>query len=89
MSSIIWAPIVCGLIIGFIVGTRINTNMKGSVKLTAGALVVIFIAAIYMAYDMGQMPYYTDLPISSAFISAIVGVLFGSLIFGRSIKGDN
>ena len=52
-------------------------------------LVGVWRGALLMSWNLGQFPFYDDLPIATAFISAVIGVLIGSLLFGNSAKGDN
>lgn len=89
MLSIVWGPILFGFLFGFIVGTRIHRTEKYSFTLTAGAIVAILIGSIIFAFNVGQFPFYADLPLSTSFISAIVGILCGILLFGNLSKGDN
>ena len=42
-----------------------------------------------MAYGLGQYPTYDDLPIATAFLSAIIGILLGSALLGGRAKGDH
>ena len=88
-SLIVIGPILFGFLIGLVVGTRIHKTEENSFKLTGGAIVAIIIGALLMSWNLGQFPFYDDLPIATAFISAVIGVLIGSLLFGNSAKGDN
>ena len=76
-------PIIFGLILGLIIGSQIKLNV-GDAKFTLGSFVVIFIAGILVAWQSGPYPFYTDLPISTAFLSALIGIFVGKLIFARS-----
>ena len=42
------------------------------------------IAGIIVAWQSGNYPFYTDLPISTAFLSALIGIFVGRLLFARS-----
>lgn len=77
-------PIIFGFLIGFIVGTRFKTNNKTNINLTASSLILIIIFGIIMAWLLGQFPYYNDLPLATGFISGIIGILLGNLIFNNS-----
>ena len=59
-------PIVIGLILGLVIGSQIKTGNSDS-KYTLGSFVVILIAGIIVAWQSGNYPFYTDLPISTAF----------------------
>jgi acetaldehyde dehydrogenase/alcohol dehydrogenase len=48
------------------------------------AFVIVLIAGIIVAWQSGNYPFYTDLPISTAFLSALIGIFVGKLIFARS-----
>jgi energy-converting hydrogenase B subunit J len=76
-------PIIFGLILGIIIGSQIKLA-NTDVKFTLGAFVVIFIAGIIVAWQSGNYPFYTDLPISTAFLSAMIGIFVGKLLFARS-----
>ena len=77
---LVYGPIIFGLIIGFILGTR----FRSSEYFTTSSLIMIFIIAILMAWQLGNFPYYTDLPIATGFVAAAIGIIFGKLIFGRT-----
>ena len=76
-------PIIFGLILGLIIGSQLKLNVNDT-NFTLGAFVVIFIAGIIVAWQSGNYPFYTDLPISTAFLSALIGIFVGKLIFARS-----
>ena len=69
-----------GFLIGFILGTRIKEDEE--VKFPISSYIVIFIAAILMAWQLGPFPYYHDLPLASGFIAAFVGIIAGRIIKG-------
>ena len=76
-------PIIFGLILGLIIGSQIR--LKGmDTQFTLGAFVLIFIAGIIVAWQAGNFPFYEGLPISTAFLSALIGIFVGKLIFARS-----
>ena len=76
-------PIIFGLILGLIIGSQIKLNVSDA-KFTLGSFVVIFIAGILVAWQSGPYSFYTDLPISTAFLSALIGIFVGKLLFARS-----
>ncbi|MBR4447351.1 energy-converting hydrogenase B subunit J [Methanobrevibacter sp.] len=76
-------PIIFGLILGLIIGSRIRLNVNDT-HFTLGAFIIILIAGIIVAWQAGNYPFYTDLPISTAFLSALIGIFVGKLIFARS-----
>lgn len=76
-------PIIFGLIFGLIIGSQLKLNI-GDAKFTLGSFVIIFIVGIITAWQLGNYPFYTDLPISTAFLSALIGIFVGKLIFARS-----
>lgn len=76
-------PIIFGLILGVIIGSQIKLNVS-DVKLTLASFVVIIIAGVILAWQIGNYPFYTDLPLSTAFLSALIGILVGKLLFARS-----
>ena len=80
---VIIGPIIFALILGLIIGSQIKLN-NNDTHFTLGAFIVILIAGIIVAWQSGNYPFYTDLPISTAFLSALIGIFVGKLIFARS-----
>ncbi len=76
-------PIIFGLILGLIIGSQIRLNVSDA-KFTKASFAVIFIAVILVAWQSGNFPFYTDVPISTAFLSAAIGIFVGQLLFARS-----
>ena len=76
-------PIIFGLILGIIIGSQIKLN-NNDTQFTLGAFVIVLIAGLIVAWQSGNYPFYTDLPISTAFLSALIGIFVGKLIFARS-----
>jgi energy-converting hydrogenase B subunit J len=77
-------PIIFGLILGLIIGSQIKLNGIG-VKFTLASFVVILIAGFIFAWEIGN--YFVDpkdLPFSTAFLSALIGIFVGKLLFARS-----
>jgi len=78
-----FGPIIFGLILGLLIGSQIKLN-AGDAKFTLGSFAVILIAGIIVAWQSGNYPFYTDLPVSTAFLSALIGIFVGKLLFARS-----
>ena len=76
-------PIIFGLLLGLIIGSQIKLNVSDA-KFTKSSFILILIAAIIVAWQSGNYPFYTDLPISTAFLSALIGIFVGKLLFARS-----
>ncbi|MDO5832052.1 energy-converting hydrogenase B subunit J [Methanobrevibacter sp.] len=76
-------PIIFGLLLGLIIGSQIKLNVSDA-KFTKASFIVILIAGIIVAWQSGNYPFYTDLPISTAFLSALIGIFVGKLLFARS-----
>ena len=89
MFPVVIGPILFGFLFGLVIGTRIRKIEENSFKLTTGAVVALLIGVLIMAFDLGQFPFYVDMPIASAFVSAIIGILIGCFAFGNSAKGDS
>ena len=78
MMLLIW-PMIFALILGLIIGSQIKLK-NGDTHFTLGS----FIVRIIVAWQSGNYPFYTDLPVSTAFLSALIGIFVGKLIFARS-----
>ena len=78
-----YGPIIFGLILGLIIGSQLKLKFADT-KFTLTSVIAIIIAGILMAWQAGNFPFYVDLPISTAFLSALIGVIVGSLLFARS-----
>ena len=76
-------PIIFGLIFGLIIGSQIKLNVSDA-KFTLASFVVILICGILVAWQLGQYPFYDDLPISTTFVAGLIVVLVGKLLFARS-----
>jgi len=76
-------PVIFGIILGLIIGSQIKLNVN-DIHFTLGAFIIIIIAGIIVAWQSGNFPFYTDLPLSTAFLSALIGIFVGKLIFARS-----
>lgn len=66
---------IVGLVVGIILGSRINTKMN---------ILFYLISGVVIAYLLGTFPYY-NFPISYEFILAIGGILIGNMI-NRALK---
>lgn len=77
-------PIVFGFILGMVIGSQIKTGNISDTSFKISSYVVIIIAALIMAWQLGEFPFYEYLPLSSAFVSALIGILLSKLIFARS-----
>ncbi|MBR5954219.1 MAG: energy-converting hydrogenase B subunit J [Methanobrevibacter sp.] len=77
-------PIVFGLIFGLIVGSQIKTGNISDTSFTASSYVIIIIAALIMAWQLGEFPFYDYVPLSTGFASALIGILLSKFIFARS-----
>ena len=76
-------PVIFGLILGVVIGSQIKLNNVDA-KFTKASFIIILIAGIIVAWQSGNYPFYTDLPISTAFLSALIGIFVGRLLFARS-----
>ena len=76
-------PIIFGLILGLIIGSQIKLNV-GDSEFTLTSFVVIFIAGIIIAWLSGNFPYYDDVTVSTAFLSPLIGIFVGKILFARS-----
>jgi len=71
-------PVIFGFLIGFIVGIRVRST--DGINLTIGSYIVIFLVALIIAWQSGQYPFFDDVPISTSFLSATIGLIFGDVI---------
>ena len=46
-------------------------------------LSIIFLVALFVAWQVGPYPYYADLPLASGFVAGISGIIAGKLLLGR------
>ena len=76
-------PIIVGLLLGIIIGSQISLSGVDA-KFPLASYVVIFIAGVIFAWQLGNFPFYTDLPVSTAFLSALIGIFVGKALFARS-----
>ncbi len=81
-------PLVLGFFLGFIIGTRIKPSPESKLKFDKKVYAIVFIVAIGVAYLLGAFPYYQDIPLASGYASAIIGIIIGKLLFGRSKSSE-
>lgn len=81
-------PVILGFLLGFILGSRIKFNPESGLNFTIGSYIVVFIAALVVAYFIGPFPYYVDVPLASGFVSAIIGIFLGKITLGRNLKTE-
>jgi len=76
--------IVCGFILGLIIGSQIKTGNISDAAFKTSSYVVIIIAALIMAWQLGEFPFYDYFPLSTGFASALIGILLSKFIIARS-----
>ncbi|MBE6510539.1 MAG: energy-converting hydrogenase B subunit J [Methanobrevibacter sp.] len=77
-------PIIFGLLLGIIIGSQIKTGNISDTSFKTSSYVIIIIAGLIMAWQLGEFPFYDYFPLSTAFASALIGVLLSKFIFARS-----
>lgn len=83
-------PTIFGFLLGFILGSRIKKNPESEIHFPNSSYVVVLIAALFMAWQLGPFPYYTDSPLASGFVMCIIGIFAGKIVFGsRNTKKLN
>ena len=85
--ALVIGPMIVAVLFGFVVGSRIHLKLENSFSFTLSAIIALLIFAIFMSWDLGQFPFYNDLSIATAFLSAIVGILIGSALLGNRAQG--
>lgn len=80
---LVLGPVIFGFILGLVLGSQIKKNPKSDVNFTVASFVVILIAGIVTAWQLGQYPFYNDVPVSTGFLSTLIGLLIGKLLFAR------
>ncbi len=76
--------LIFGFILGLIIGSQIKTGNINDTSFKTSSYVVIIIAGLIMAWQLGEFPFYEYVPLSTAFVSALIGILLSKLIFARS-----
>ena len=77
-------PIIFGLLLGIIIGSQIKTGNISDTSFKTSSYVIIIIAGLIMAWQLGEFPFYDYFPLSTAFASALIGVFLSKFIFARS-----
>ena len=80
---LIFAPMIFALILGLVIGSQIKLNAT-DMDFTKASFIVIILAAIIIVWPLGNYPFYNDLPISTTFLAALIGIIVGRLLFARS-----
>ena len=78
-----FGPIVLGFILGMIIGSQIKLN-NNDTHFTLSAFITVIVAGFIVAWQSGNFPFYADFPLSTAFVSGLIGIFVGKLIFARS-----
>lgn len=73
-------PTLFGFLLGFILGSRIKTNPESKINFPFSSYVVIILVALFMAWQLGPFPYYTDTILASGFVAAIIGIISGKVV---------
>jgi energy-converting hydrogenase B subunit J len=81
-------PLILGLLMGFVLGSRINEDPESKLRFDASVYAVFIIVAVIVAYFLGPFPYYSDAPLASGFVACAVGIILGKLVFGRSTPAE-
>ena len=76
-------PIIFGFIFGLIIGSQIKTGNISDTSFNASSYVIIIIAALIMAWQLGEFPFYDYFPLSCAFASALIGILLSKFLIAR------
>ena len=77
-------PIIFGFLLGMIIGSQIKTGNISDTSFKTSSYVIIIIAGLIMAWQLGEFPFYDVFPFSTAFASALIGILLSKFIFARS-----
>lgn len=77
---LVLGPIIFGFILGLVIGASIRPT---DFKFTVTSYVVILIATVLIAWQLGQFAFYNDLPVATGFVAAAVGLIVGKLLIGR------
>ena len=80
--TIILGPIIFGLLLGIVIGSQIKFKFADT-RFTLASVAIIFIVGIIVAWQSGNYPFHNDFPVSTAFLSALIGIIVSSLLFGR------
>ena len=77
-------PILFGFILGLVVGSQIRTDNISDTSFKTSSYVIIIIAGLIMAWQLGEFPFYDYLPLSTGFASALIGILLSKVIISWS-----
>ncbi len=79
-------PVVCGFIIGLLIGTIMHKTPTKGIHLNTSSWIAIIISGIILAFWLGNFPYYGGLPIGPGFVASIIGAIIGRALFGTKSK---
>ncbi|MDI6841747.1 MAG: energy-converting hydrogenase B subunit J [Methanothermobacter wolfeii] len=71
-------PVIFGFLLGLILGSRIREDM-----FPVSSYLVVLVVLVLVAWNLGPFPYYTDLPIATGFVAAVLGIMTGKILFRR------
>ncbi|MEJ8542093.1 energy-converting hydrogenase B subunit J [Methanothermobacter wolfeii] len=71
-------PVIFGFLLGLILGSRIREDM-----FPASSYLLVLVVLVLVAWNLGPFPYYTDLPIATGFVAAVLGIMTGKILFRR------
>lgn len=77
-------PIIFGFLFGLIIGSQIKTGNISDTSFKASSYVIIIIAALIMAWQLGEFPFYDYVPLSTGFVFALIGILLSKFLIARS-----
>jgi len=77
-------PILFGFILGLVVGSQIRTDNISDTSFKTSSYVIIIIAGLIMAWQLGEFPFYDYVPLSTGFASALIGILLSKVIISWS-----
>lgn len=77
-------PIIFGFLFGLIIGSQIKTGNISDTSFKASSYVIIIIAALIMAWQLGEFPFYDYAPLSTGFVFALIGILLSKFLIARS-----
>ena len=77
-------PILFGFILGLIIGSQIKTSNISDTSFKASSYVIIIIAGLMVAWQLGEFPFYDAFPLSTGFVSALIGILLSQFIVART-----
>lgn len=77
-------PIIFGFLFGLIIGSQIKTGNISDTSFKASSYVIIIIAGLIMAWQLGEFPFYDYVPLSTGFVSALIGILLSKFLIARS-----